>query len=126
MNNLPGLKVGDQVLITFTKYGETTIRGQHEIERQTKTLFIVNGEKFRKKDHQEHAARDAWSGRTEIIPANSEEAQLLIQTARIQEARFLFRESVNRPDRDLTELQTALESRKLLDAYIRLLGNDDR
>lgn len=126
MNNLPDLKVGDKVLITFTKYGETTIRGQHEIERETKTLFIVNGEKFRKKDHQEHAARDAWSGRTEIIPADSDEGQRLLQAARIQRARFLFRESVNRPNSDLTELQAALESRNLLDAYIRLLGNDDR
>ncbi|KUM31592.1 hypothetical protein AQ436_00180 [Arthrobacter sp. EpRS66] len=126
MNKLPELKRGDQVLITFAKYGETTIQGQHEIERETKTLFIVNGRKFRKKDHQEHIARDAWSGRTEIIPAKSEGAQRLIQKARIEKARFLFRESVNRPNSDLTEHQAAVESRNLLDSYIRLLGKDDR
>ena len=126
MTNLPELKSGDQVLITFTKYGETTIQGQHEIERETKTLFIVNGQKFRKKDHQEHIARDTWSGRTEIIPAKSEVAQRLIQKARIEKARFLFRESVNRPNSDLTELQAAMETRNLLDSYIRLLGKDDR
>lgn len=126
MTNLPELKAGDKVLIVFTKYGETTIGGQHEIERETKTLFIVNGKKFRKKDHQWHIARDAWSGRTEIIPADSDEAQSLIQKARIRKARGEFLEAVNRPEKNLTELQAALEARKFLDAYIRLLGKDDR
>lgn len=122
MTELPELKVGDQVLITYRKYGETTIRGQHEIERETKTLYIVDGKKFRKKDHQEHIARDMWSGRTEIIPADSGEAQTLIQAARIRKAKGDFKESVNRPAKELDDLQAALEARNFLDAYIRLLN----
>jgi len=122
---LPDLKTGDSVLITHRRYGEASIHGPHQIERETKTLFIVAGRRFRKRDHQEQGIRDVWSGIPEIIPADSEEARKLIRRARIRKAKGDFLESVNRSAGIIAELETALKSRELLDKYIELLKDAD-
>lgn len=117
----PELSPGDRVLVTFTKYGETRIDGPFEIERETKTLLIVNGGRFRKKDHQEYIARDAWSGLSEIIKADSDEAKTLLNVRQLRNARGEFRESVTRQNSNRTDLENALDSREKLNRYIKLL-----
>lgn len=124
MSDLPELKTGDKVITTFTKYGEIRASGPYEIERETKTLLIVNGSKFRKRDHQEHISRDIWSGRSEIIPAGSVQAQELLKAKALTAAKENFRHCVNRWSGSLTDLENARVAKNLLNTYIGLLEKE--
>lgn len=124
MPDLPELKTGDKVITTFTKYGEIRVSGTYEIERETKTLLIVNGSKFRKRDHQEHISRDIWSGRSEIIPAGSVQAQELLKAKALAAAKENFRHCVNRWSGSLTDLENARVSKNFLNTYIGLLEKE--
>lgn len=79
---------------------------------------------FRKRDHQEHISRDIWSGRSEIIPADSTQAQALLRAKALTAAKENFRHCVNRWSGSLTDLENARVAKNLLNAYIGLLEKE--
>lgn len=64
-------KTGDAVAI-IRHFGAS---GPHKIERETKTLYIVDGRRFRKSDNREQGQHGLYYGSPWLEPADSDLAR---------------------------------------------------
>jgi len=64
-------KTGDAVAILH-HFGAS---GPRKIERETKTLYIVDGRRFRKSDNREQGQRGRYYGSPWLVPADSDLAR---------------------------------------------------
>lgn len=108
--------LSDEVLIVSRSY----VRGPFKIERETKTLWIVNGDQFRKDDLRQRGDFGAWTPRPTLVPVNSEQGQRELRRALVSRARarFIIASETLQSAREPDVLEAAQAASGALNNYI--------